>query len=180
MIPTPFEFTLRRSRRAKHMRLTVRPGGTVVLTVPHAVHSAEIQGFFASRRAWIVRSITRMQRIRTLPVSGRRAYLRYKEDARVFVHERLIYWNKYYQYSYKRVAIKNTRRLWGSCSRKGNLNFSFALLFLPPELADYVIVHELCHIQEHNHGRDFWELVERMLPDYRVRRAELRRYSPAG
>lgn len=162
------------------MRITVRPGGFVVLTAPPTMSMAEIESYVASKRTWLTKSIARMESLRALPVSGRRSYVRHKEGARVFVTERLVHWNQYCRYSYKRVSIKNTRRLWGSCSRRGNLNFSFALLFLPRELADYVIVHELCHLKEHSHGRDFWRLVERVLPDYRARRAELRRYSPAG
>ena len=151
-----------------------------MLTAPYGVPSEEIERFVVSKRGWIARSVARMRSMRALPVSGRRAYLKYKDDARVFVLEELERWSSEYGFRFNRVSIKNTKRLWGSCSRKGNLNFSYALLFLPRELAEYVIVHELCHLKEHNHGRDFWRLVERVLPDYRARRAELRRYSPAG
>ncbi len=162
------------------MRLTVRPGGVVVVTAPRTMLLGEIERFVASKHLWLARSVARMREMRVLPVSGRRGYVRHKEEARAFVQERLAYWNQVYGFSYNRVAIKNTRRLWGSCSRKGNLNFSYTLLFLPRELADYVIVHELCHLKEHNHSRRFWTLVEKMLPDFRVRRTELRRYTPRG
>lgn len=174
------KYTLKRSARAKYMRLTVRPGGEVVLTAPRSMLLSEIERFVASKHVWLARSVARMREIRALPVSGRRAYLRHKEEARAFVIERLAHWNSVYDFSYGRVAIKNTRRLWGSCSRKGNLNFSYALLFLPRELADYVIVHELCHLKEHNHGARFWALVAKALPDFRSRRAELRRYTPGA
>jgi len=119
-----------------------------------------------------------MQDFKPLPVSGRRAYLKHKEEARAFVTERVKYWNREYGFRYDRIAIKNTKRLWGSCSRKGNLNFSFALLFLPRELADYVVVHELAHLKEHNHSPRFWALLEKSLPDFAIRRRELRRYLP--
>lgn len=162
------------------MRLSVQPGGSVVLTVPHTISVRVIEVFLTKHREWIERASARMSEFKTLPVSGRRAYLEHKEKARAFVHERVAYWNQFYSHSYKRISIKNTKRVWGSCSRKGNLNFSFTLFFLPSELADYVIVHELCHLKEHNHSSRFWTLVEKQLPNYKTLRRGLRRYLPRG
>jgi predicted metal-dependent hydrolase len=160
------------------MRLQVQAGGSVLVTVPHRVPEGMIEKFLAQHSDWIERSRARMQRFKPLPVSGRRAYLKHKEEARAFINERVEYWNREYGFKYNRIAIKNTKRLWGSCSRKGNLNFSYALLFLPRELADYVVVHELCHLKEHNHGKGFWALVGKSLPDFASRRRDLRRYLP--
>lgn len=172
------DVTLKRSKRARTMRLTVQPGGAVILTAPVSTTESSINRFLSGQRAWIERSVARMRDFKPLPVSGRRAYLKHKEEARTFIHERLRHWNQFYGHRYERVSIKNTKRLWGSCSRKGNLNFSYTLLFLPRELADYVVVHELCHLKEHNHGQRFWQLVAKALPEYDARRRELRRYLP--
>lgn len=73
-----------------------------------------------------------------------------------------------------RIAIRNQRSRWGSCSKKGNLNFNYKLAFLPPEVRDYVIVHEICHIKEFNHGRGFWDLVAETVPEHRAMRRKLR------
>lgn len=161
------------------MRLTVQPGGAVRITAPLWISSSAIERFVRSHSSWIDRSVRRMQNFKPLPISGRRSYLKYKEEARVFLTERVTYWNQIYKFTHNRIAIKNTKRLWGSCSRKGNLNFSYALLFLPRELADYVVVHELAHLQEHNHGPHFWALVGKALPDFQLHRRELRRYLPS-
>ena len=169
---------LKRSDRAKYMRLQVQPGGAVILTAPFRTPTETIERFVHAQKGWIERQVARMRRFKTLPVSGRRAYLRHREEARDFITERVEYWNKEYGFRFNRIAIKNTKRLWGSCSRKGNLNFSYALLFLPRELADYVVVHELCHLKEHNHGPRFWKQVEKSLPDFAAHRRELRRYLP--
>ena len=67
-----------------------------------------------------------------------------------------------------RVAIRDQKSRWGSCSRKGNLNFNWKLVMAPPQALDYVVVHELCHLHEFNHSPRFWSLVERQLPDYEV------------
>lgn len=101
-------------------------------------------------------------------------YLAHKEAARELVHARLTHFNQFYNFEYNRVAIRNQRRCWGSCTSLKNLNFSYRLLFLPPELADYIIVHELCHLQELNHSKNFWALVEQTLPEYKSHKKHLR------
>ena len=171
-------YILKRSKRARYMRLSVQAGGAVVLTVPHRIDVATIERFLAKHTEWIEKASAKMRHFKSLPVSGRRDYVRHKEAARRFITDRIAYWNKFYTFPHGRIAIKNTKRLWGSCSRKGNLNFSYALLFLPREIADYVVVHELCHLKEHNHSRAFWTLVAHKLPNYRMLRSELRRYLP--
>jgi predicted metal-dependent hydrolase len=90
------------------------------------------------------------------------------------VTRRLVYFNSFYNFKYNKVTIKNQSSRWGSCSRKGNINFNYRLALIPPELADYVIVHELCHLGQLNHSRKFWELVERTMPNWRELRARLK------
>jgi len=170
------QYALKRSRRAKYIHLRVQPGGAVVLTVPWGMAIAKAEEFVCTRSEWLARAIQRMARVKQLPVSGRRDYLKHKEAARALVRERIAYWNAFYQFPHKRIAIKNTRRTWGSCSHKGNLNFSYKLLFVPRDLADYVVVHELCHLKHRNHGTAFWQEVHRTLPNYKTLRAELKRY----
>ncbi len=101
-------------------------------------------------------------------------YLEHKEQARELIHFRLEYWAPLCGVNYKKVAIKNQKRSWGSCSSLGNLNFSYKLLFLPPCLRDYIIVHELCHLKELNHGPRFWAEVEAVMPEYKQYVKELR------
>ena len=107
--------------------------------------------------------------------SDSRSYLQNKASARQLVRQRLEYYNQFYGFKYNRVSIKNQRSRWGSCSRQGNLNFNYRLVNLPSELSDYIIVHELCHLQEMNHGPSFWNLVAQMVPDYLGRRHALRK-----
>lgn len=146
-----------------------------MVTAPFRVGEESIERFLVRHSEWVRKATERMRLLRKVP-SGRRAYLARREVARLFVHERVLHWNQFYQFKHGRIAIKNTKTVWGSCSRKGNLNFSFALTSLPSELADYVVVHELCHLQEHNHSRAFWDLVARTQPDYQRLRRELKTY----
>lgn len=107
-------------------------------------------------------------------------YVTHKEEARELVLARLHYFNQHYNLTWNRVAIRNQRRCWGSCSAKKNLNFNYKVIFLPHHLADYIIVHELCHLTHLHHGQEFWDLVEEQLPDYKERLAELRAVDKAG
>jgi predicted metal-dependent hydrolase len=103
-----------------------------------------------------------------------REYAEYKEIARERAAERLAHFNEFYKHTYARVSIKNQKTRWGSCSSKGNLNFHYKIALLEPHLVDYIVVHELCHLQQMNHSKAFWDLVAQTIPDHATRRRELR------
>jgi Predicted metal-dependent hydrolase len=107
-------------------------------------------------------------------------YLHHKELARALVLQRLDHYNQHYQLSWNRVAIRNQRRCWGSCSSLCNLNFNYKVLFLPTHLQDYIVVHEMCHLKEMNHGPRFWALVGEQFPEYASARLELRQLDRQG
>ena len=106
---------------------------------------------------------------------ARRFTIEKREHARIFVENRIGYFNKFYNFEINRIAIKNTSTRWGSCSSKKNLNFNYKIIYLRPALADYLIVHELCHLGRLNHSKEFWALVSKTIPDYVSINKELRR-----
>ncbi len=77
---------------------------------------------------------------------------------------------------YQKIKIKSTKSQWGSCSLDGNLSLTWHLFMLPVDVSDYVIIHELAHLNEMNHSALFWSEVEAMLPDYYIHRAYLKEY----
>ena len=81
------------------------------------------------------------------------------------IPERVRYYAPIVGVDYGRITIRNQKTRWGSCSSAGNLNFNVALMRVPLEVLDYVVVHELCHRIELNHSKRFWSEVERVLPD---------------
>ena len=99
-----------------------------------------------------------------------------KKQARKYIPVRVAYYAAQIPVSYGRIAIRCQKTRWGSCSQKGNLNFNCLLMKLPPEIIDYVVVHELCHRLQMNHSRQFWAEVEKILPDYRKRRKWLKEF----
>tara|TARA_B100001939_G_C16856968_1_gene580062 strand:+ start:255 stop:686 length:432 start_codon:yes stop_codon:yes gene_type:complete len=107
-------------------------------------------------------------------------YQEHKEEARSRVLARLEHFNQHYQLEWNRVAIRNQRRCWGSCSSLKNLNFNYKIILLPPHLADYIIVHEMCHLVHLHHRQEFWDLVAEQVPDYKRRVAELRAIDKLG
>lgn len=80
----------------------------------------------------------------------------------------------HFGFRYERIRLKNMSSRWGSCSSKGNLNFALRLCLTPPEVIDYVIIHELAHIKQRNHSQSFWKLVGRAMPSWKEKRRWLR------
>ncbi len=103
-------------------------------------------------------------------------YLLNKEKARRLISSRLAFFCEKYNLSYGRLSIRDQKTRWGSCSQKANLNFNYRLIYLPEELRDYVIVHELCHLIELNHGQNFWSLVAKTFPNYLELRHRLKNF----
>lgn len=106
---------------------------------------------------------------------NRKHFLKHKELARKIVKNKIEHFNSFYNFSFNRISIKNQKLRWGSCSKKGNLNFNYRIIFLPQPLSDYLIAHELCHLGEFNHSRKFWNLVEKTVPNYKIMHRALKK-----
>ena len=170
-------YEIKKNRRAKHLRLSVYPGGRVVLTLPWWVSAKIGQHFIVSKAEWILTKINHQaSHSRAWPIQvNKNEYLEHKAGVLKFINERLEHFNQFYNFKINRVSVKKPTTRWGSCSRLGNLNFNYRLLWLPTHLADYIIVHELCHLGELNHSSKFWRLVAKTLPNYKELRKELKK-----
>lgn len=98
----------------------------------------------------------------------------YSDRAREKFFERVTYYSNAIGVQPNRVAVRNQSRRWGSCSGKGNVNLNLKLIMAPPEILDYVVAHELCHLRHPNHSPDFWNLLARTVPDFAERRRWLK------
>ncbi len=116
-------------------------------------------------------SVSRARRVRRKSYSS---YIENKTAALELALDRIAYFNSTYNFTFKKISIKNQTSRWGSCSRRGNINFNYRIALIAPELADYIIVHELCHLGEFNHSKRFWDLVEKTVPNWRELRAKLK------
>lgn len=101
----------------------------------------------------------------------------YRKQAARHIPERVTHFAEQFDLKVEKVRITSARTRWGSCSPKGTLSFSWRLMMAPPDVIDYVVIHELAHTVHHNHSKRFWKLVERWLPDYKERRKQLHQYA---
>lgn len=172
-------YTLRKSKRARRMRLAVYCDGAVVVTTPFDLRETIAERFICEKSQWLLSKLDYFKQFKGQAIArcSQRDYLSNRDAARMFVVERISHLNNIYQFKYNRVNIKNQKTRWGSCSKKGNLNFNYKIRYLPARISDYIIIHELCHLKEFNHSRRFWNLVEKTLPDYKYIRSQIKQYS---
>jgi predicted metal-dependent hydrolase len=175
-------YTLRKSGRAKRMRLAVHCDGSVVVTAPQDAAMGVVERFIADKKRWIQNKLEFFKALDRRVVCGgsKKEYQEHKHQARQLAHERVNHFNELYQFSFNRISIKNQKTRWGSCSIKKNLNINYKIVFLPKAMQDYIIVHELCHLKEMNHSPRFWQLVQRALPDCLETRKKLKGRIPAA
>ena len=165
---TKITYTLRKSRRARRMRLVVYCDGTIVVTTPFGLKETIAEKFIQEKSDWLFSKISFFKQFKGKAIArySQEDYLKHKDSARKFAMERVDHFNTTYKFKFNRINIKNQKTRWGSCSNKGNLNFNYKIVLLPERLADYIIVHELCHLKELNHSKKFWNLVAKAMPDY--------------
>ena len=204
-------YSVRRSDRARRVRVVVEPTGAIEVVLPRRAREREAAAAVEELRPWIERRLAEAGELRerlaarggtipflgeqlTLqPVKGRtRAHRRgevllvpagdagpaierwFRRMARDEVAPRLDEAVASLGVSYASVRIANQRTRWGSCSTTGAMSFNWRLLLAPPEILDYVVWHEACHLVHMDHSPRFWSLLERHVPDYRVPRRWLR------
>lgn len=171
------EYTLVMDARSKRVRISVGRGGEVVVSLPRGVGERAAERFVREKSRWIARKVEFMREnaANVLDDSAADPKL-HKRNALALAEARIAHWNAIYRFDHGSVTIRNQKTRWGSCTRKGGLNFNRKMTLLPLHLVDYVVVHELCHLREFNHSPKFWALVARTMPDYRVLRKELGKY----
>ena len=165
---------LRSSR--KTLALEIRRDGTLLVRAPGNLPRREIQRFLREKEDWIRRHLAQMEQRRE---AAREPYspeqLRaFADRAKEIIPQKLSHFAPLVGVDYGKVTIRSQHSRWGSCSSKGNLNFNCLVSLCPPEVVDYVVVHELCHRKQMNHSAAFWSEVERVLPDYRLRKQWLK------
>lgn len=193
---------MRRSRRARRSRLTFTDSGRLVVVLPLRAPGAEAEVLLQHHAAWVSRQRARFEerRIhlatrpslaagRPLSVAGQQRVLvahgeaertalerTLRREARRVITERVRIWAPQVGVPIARIQVRDQRTRWGSASRTGTLSFSWRLILCPPEVLDYVVVHELAHLRVAGHGRRFWAVVHRHYGDHRSARRWLREH----
>lgn len=146
-----------RSRRARHILLTVEPERGVRAAVPFGVAFDEAERFVRSKKKWIEKNLSHFKKkeeergpelLEFAAVEGHFAKEKLAKRTEELAKE--------HGFTYNRLTIRNQKTLWGSCSGKNNLSLNMKLARLTDDLADYVILHELLHTRIKNHSKQFW------------------------
>ena len=163
------EYQVIRSAR-KTMTLEVRRDGNVIVRAPLRTGLPRIKKFVNQKQEWVLGCLERTKEYREqkplsadLSESKRNVYIR---KAKETITKRVSYFARLMSVSYRNITIREQKTRWGSCSSEKNLNFNWKLILAPPEVLDYVVVHELCHLKEMNHSKAFWDEVGKVMPEY--------------
>jgi predicted metal-dependent hydrolase len=209
-----FPYVVRRSDRARRVRVTVEPSRGVEVVLPRRAPARAATEAILELEPWIRRRLAELERarsvvaargdtvpylgttLRLVPQPGRtRVHRRgdellvpagtdrqpalerwYRRVARDEIAPRLDRASAEAGLSYTRLTIRGQRTRWASCSRDGAMSFNWRLLLAPAEVLDYVVWHEVCHLQVMDHSPRFWALLERWCPDCREHARWLRRH----
>ncbi len=172
------EFVLRQRRGIKHISIRVGLGGKVTVSAPLRVPKFFIERFVKEKADWVESAKKQIQK-KEMESDSKIKFPSFESSklrAKKLLLDRARYWADYYGVTFERVSIKRAATRWGSCSSKGNLNFHYRLYFLPEELREYVVVHEICHLIEMNHSRAFWKEEERSMPAWRSYKRQLQKF----
>ena len=170
----PISYEIIYSKR-KSVAIQIRPDGQVIVRAPYGCPRSFINSFIHQKADWIVKhSAENKQRYekqvqlkKDRPTLSDAQRKRYIETARSIFTQKAAYYARLIGVTYGRISIREQKTRWGSCSSKGNLNFNCLLMLAPPEVLDYVVVHELCHRKQMNHSKAFRAEVEKVFPDYK-------------
>lgn len=164
--------TVIRSNR-KTVAIQVNSDLSITVRAPRSASEKDIEEILKKKEAWISKHIEKIketkERFEAEPTEKltREKVIALAEEALKVIPERVEYFAKVIGVTYGKITIRNQKTRWGSCSSKGNLNFNCLLMLAPPEVLDYVVVHELCHRKQMNHSKAFWLEVEKVLPNYK-------------
>ena len=177
MLPKDWKIEVVRSQRHT-LSISVRPGKVILAKAPLRYPNYQILRFVEEKRDWIEKQFQKLEsrenaRKEQPPLSMEDIRL-LALTAKKVLPERVRYYAKEIGVTYGRITIRNQKSRWGSCSAQGNLNFNCLLMLAPPEVMDYVVIHELCHRLEMNHSAKFWAHVGRYMPDYAQKRKWLK------
>ena len=177
MLNEKISYQIIRSQR-KTMSLEIKSDGQIIVRAPLRLSQVRIRRFVEQKQEWILKNLEKIQKREvqreTVPGLSKEERTRLQQEACRKISERTAYFAGKIGVSYGRITLRQQKTRWGSCSANGNLNFNWLLILAPPEVLDYVVVHELCHRRQMNHSQAFWNEVSAVLPGYKEQKKWLK------
>lgn len=166
-----FEYQLYKSNR-KTISVEIGKDAVVIVRAPLRMSKRDIDNFLESKQRWIETHLLSVkERLSNMPAilteDERKDLIK---QAKIEIPKLTSFYAKLMGVEYGRITIRAQKTRFGSCSSKKNLNFNLAIMLMPDEIRDYVIVHELAHLKEMNHSSRFWREIEKIIPDYNPKR----------
>lgn len=163
------DYKIVKSKR-KTCAIQIHPNSKIIVRTPLSMTNKEIESFVNSKRDWIEKSLKKYETSNTefsnLKALSKEDIYNLKQKAEQIIPSKVDFYASKMGVSYNKITIKCQKSRWGSCSSKNNLNFNCLLMLTPNDVIDYIIVHELCHLKEMNHSKQFWNEVKTVLPEY--------------
>ena len=191
---TIIPYTLVKSSRRRTIAIQIGNSGKMTVRCPYYMGKWIVDGVLREKQDWISKNY--LESVQSTSIDGSfnnsddctddnlRVPSRKPEDpvlvnkhkkyARKIFTAKVAYYHQFTGGNYTSITIRDQKTRWGSCSGRGTLSFNWRLILAPPEILDYVVVHELCHLTHMNHSKEFWGKVESVIPDYKVRRKWLK------
>ena len=167
-----------KNKTAKNLRIILKPNKPPRVTVPFRVPFKVAEDFLCSKKCWLKENLEKIKQIENkAPVFDENMIKTLRLEAKKHLPAKVKELSEKHNLNYKKVFIKNLKSRWGSCSAQNNINLNLHLMRLPEKFIDYVILHELAHTKEKNHGKNFWNLLSSLVFDARELNRELKKYS---
>ncbi len=165
------------SKRAKNINISVKPFRGVRVAVPKGISFDKAKQFAQSKKSWIQKHLAKMNQVE----QEHEAFTKYsieidKAEARKILVNRINELCEQHGFRYNKVFMRNQKTRWGSCSAKNNINLNMKMVWLPDEMIDYVLLHELVHTRIKNHNNTFWAELNRLVGDAKEINKRLKEY----
>lgn len=163
-----YNYTLIRSKR-RTLSLEVNSELEIIVRAPVAASRSKCDEFVISHSEWISKAVEkqRIRQMKRLPEPTEEEIKTLRDEANRVLPERVAYYAPIMGVEPRSVRITSAAKRLGSCSGDNRINFSYRVMMYDRDVIDYVVIHELAHIREHNHSKRFYAIVERYCPDYR-------------
>jgi len=163
-----------RSNR-KTLALEISSDASLIIRSPRLMPVFLINNFIKQKQTWINKK-QKLIKARNQKKSQMPIFKIIKKQVLKKISERVKYYSSLADLKYQKINITSAQKRWGSCSAQNNLNFPQRLALAPNKVIDYVVVHELCHIKEKNHSKNFWQEVAKIMPEYKIHRRWLKNH----
>lgn len=164
-------------KRVKNLNIRIHQDGTVCVSAPNSMSLRKIKEFVESKSSWIerVRKDYAKSPISKAESASDEEKKQWREVIEATAPLLIAEWESILGVRAKKLVYRNMKSRWGSCQPEtGRICLNTRLALYPPECLEYVVVHELCHLLVRGHGKDFYELMDGVMPDWKIRRTKLR------